>query len=127
MREKEAEERLTVNRPAVNRPARMRTRKRLYETAAEWMGAETDRIAPLPVFILRGRREIEASGCDGILEYGPERIVLSAKGEIFTVNGRGLTLEDFSDGELFVRGEIDGTSFGLNFGERGEEAGDGRA
>ena len=91
---------------------RMRTRKRLYEAAAEWMGAETDRLAPMPVFIFRGRREIEAAGCDGILEYAPERIVLSAAGERFTVTGHGLTLEDFSDGELYVRGEIDGAVFG---------------
>ncbi|MBQ3636828.1 MAG: YabP/YqfC family sporulation protein [Clostridia bacterium] len=100
------------------RPAKMRTGKRLYQTAAEWMGAEADMIAPIPVFIFRGRREIEAAGCDGILEYGPEKIVLSAMGELFTVKGRGLTLEDFSDGDLFVRGEI-GTAF---FGTEGEEA-----
>ena len=92
------------------RPVKMRTGKRLYQTAAEWMGAEADMIAPIPVFIFRGRREIEAAGCDGILEYGPEKIVLSAMGELFTVKGRGLTLEDFSDGDLFVRGEI-GTAF----------------
>ena len=39
-------------------------------------------------------------------------------GELFTVKGRGLTLEDFSDGDLFVRGEI-GTAF---FGTEEEEA-----
>ena len=88
-----------------------------WQAAADVLGAEGDLLARIPVFVVRGNREIEISGCEGILEYGEERIVLETGGSCCVVTGRGLTLGDFSEGFLSVRGEIGS----LRFGGNGEE------
>ena len=92
-----------------------RGRRRLpYEYLAELFEVPADQAARLPVFVIRGKREIEVEGCTGILEYEPDRITLAVGNgrERFTVRGRGLMLEDFSRGTLFVRGEIVSARFG---------------
>ena len=86
--------------------------KPLWQTAAEAMDAEGDMLARIPVVVVRGMREAEIFGCAGILEYGGERVTLAMEGSLCTVTGEGLTLEDFQDGTLFVRGVIREVSFG---------------
>lgn len=92
----------------------------LWQTAERLTGAEGEMLARIPVFVIRGMREVETSGCAGILEYGPERVVLALERGVCAVRGRGLTLEDFEEGTLFIRGEIDG----INFDGDGEEGGE---
>ncbi len=81
------------------------------------MGAEGDMLARIPVVVVRGMREAEVFGCAGIFEYGGERVTLSLEGSLCTVTGEGLTLEDFQDGTLFVRGAIREVIFGEEDGE----------
>ncbi len=96
-------------------------RRRLpYEVLSEFLEIPADQAARIPVFVIRGKREIEVEGCTGILEYEPARIVLAVGRDRFTVEGRGLSLEGFSRGNLFVRGEIVSARFGA---AGGEEAG----
>lgn len=86
---------------------RIRNRKKLYERVADWLEVPVSVTAPIPVFIIRGKREIEVEGCTGILEYGEERIVLAVgKNDRFSVRGKNLTLSDFRRRILYVRGEI---------------------
>ena len=89
----------------------------LWQTAAEAMGAEGDMLGRIPVVVVRGMREAEIFGCAGILEYGWERVTLAMEGSLLTVTGEGLTLEDFQDGTLFVRGVIHAVIFGEEEGE----------
>ena len=96
---------------------RKAVRKPGWQAAAELLGAEGDLLARIPVFVVRGNREIEVKGCAGILEYDGERIALEMDGEICVVTGHGLTLGDFSEGFLCVRGEIGS----LRFAEEEEE------
>ena len=86
-------------------------RKPAWQTVSDLTGAEGDLIARIPVFVVRGNREIEVEGCAGILEYDGERIVLETGAETCVVSGRGLTLGDFEDGFLRVRGEIGSICF----------------
>ena len=97
-----------------------RLRKNLGEAVASLLEIPVDDVVPVPVFTIRGRREIEAEGCAGILEYTGERVVLDAAGHRFTVTGSCLTLENFTERTLTVRGRIASVSFG---GEDGEGAG----
>ena len=89
-----------------------RRRKRLYENLADFLEIPADQVAKIPVFTIRGKREIEIEGCTGILEYEPERIVLAVGRDRFTVEGSALILEDFAEKTLYIRGEIRSARFG---------------
>ncbi len=80
--------------------------RKLYEKISDVLDVPQDMVARVPVFIIRGRHEIEVCGCRGILEYGKEKVVLSMGKEMFCVMGKNLTLSDFRDDTLFVRGWI---------------------
>ena len=71
----------------------------------------------MPVFTIRGRREIGVEGCTGILAYTEEQVILAAGTVRFTVTGRRLSLENFAERSLTVRGEIVSASFGAGEGE----------
>ena len=91
----------------VRRPSRP-----LWQTAAEAVGAEGDLLARIPVIVVRAMREAEITGCVGILDYGPERVALQMEREVWVLTGEGLTLEDFRDGTITVRGLIRGMRLG---------------
>ncbi len=86
--------------------------KKLYEILAAFCEIPQDVFAGLPVFTIRGRHEIEISGCTGILTYDSRCIVLAVGNEHFRICGDALLLSDFRDNVLYVRGNIDSASFG---------------
>ncbi len=88
--------------------------KKLYEIIAEFCEVPQDIVTDIPIFTIRGKHEIEISGCTGILTYDSRRIVLSiGKGkECFCVTGDSLMLSDFREKLLYVRGNIRSASFG---------------
>ena len=72
------------------------------------------RIADIPADLssgmsleLRGRNELLLCGCDGILCYSSERILLNQRGYRVSVEGRRLTMSSYSDGRINICGEID--------------------
>ncbi len=73
---------------------------------SDLMSLPVDVITSIPVYTLRGREELEADGCTGILEYSDVRVVLDVKGERVTVTGEGLMLTEFQGSALTVRGRI---------------------
>lgn len=87
-------------------------KKKLYERLAAMCEVPCDVVSDIPVFVIRGRHEVEASGCSGVREYCDSRVVLAAGGDIFTVTGDHLVMTDFSDSVLFIRGNIDSAFFG---------------
>ena len=93
-----------------------RRTKKLYELLAEFGEVPQEVVARLPIFTIRGKHEIEITGCTGILTYDSRRIVLAfGEGkhkECFCVTGDSLTLTDFRDNILYVRGNIRSASFG---------------
>ena len=93
-------------------PKKSARRKKLYERIAHLCEVDADIVAALPVFVIRGEHEIEVEGCRGILEYEPEKIVLSTKNGRFTALGKCLMLSDFRSGVLYIRGNIKATFFG---------------
>ena len=106
---------ITVNLYAaeeIGLPKKNARRKKLYERIANLCEVEADIVATLPVFVIRGEHEIEVEGCSGILEYDPQKIVLSTKNGRFTALGKYLTLSDFRSGVLYIRGDIKATFFG---------------
>ncbi len=94
-------------------------RRNLTEVTADFFEVPTEAVGSFPIFKIRGKREIEVEGCDGILEYRDDIIVLSAGGDRFTVRGDSLELSDFRSGVLLVRGNIKSASFGCDFKEGG--------
>jgi len=86
-------------------------RKKLYEKISAAIDIPQDIIANIPVIIIRGRHEIEVSGCCGILEYENETVVLSMGKERFRVRGEALTLSDFREDTLYIRGSISSAEY----------------
>ena len=94
-------------------------RRKLYEIIAEICEIPADAVFSVPVFVLRGKHELEITGCTGVKEYTGERIVLALKKELFTVTGDMLELTDFSDSVLYIRGNIGAMKFGADGGDEG--------
>ena len=86
--------------------------EKIRKKIADILSLPVDVISGIPVFTIRGREELEADGCTGILEYESDRVVLAVKGERLTVTGTELMLSDFYDTTLTVRGRIQSVSFG---------------
>ena len=59
-----------------------------------------------------GNRELGISGCERLLAYTDERIVLELCDGVITVLGDGLELRSFSGGKVTVNGVISGISYG---------------
>ena len=55
---------------------------------SDLMALPVDVITSIPVYTLRGREELEADGCTGILEYTDGKVVLDVTGERVTVTGK---------------------------------------
>ncbi len=88
-----------------------RRRVKLYEKIANFCEVPQELVAQIPVFVIRGRHEIEISGADGISEYTDTAIVITVGRDKFTVRGDHLILSDFRESVLYVRGNIDSASF----------------
>ncbi len=89
-----------------------RTRRRPWaELMSEFWEVPGEVSAPIPVFLMRGRYELEITGARGIREYGQERIVLRMGKGLCVVTGKELELTDFQEAVLYVRGKIDRLSF----------------
>lgn len=83
----------------------------MYEKVARFLEVPQELVSGVPVFVIRGRHEIEISGCSGITEYSDDVIVLTVGRDRFTVKGTCLELADFRDSVLYVRGNIDSAAF----------------
>lgn len=94
-------------------------RKKLYEKISALCELPQDIVSDIPVFIMRGRHEIEIDGCSGILEYDGTRVVVAIGRDKFTVTGSGLTLSDFRYRVLYIRGNIESANFGADGGTVG--------
>ena len=79
---------------------------------SDLMALPVDVITSIPVYTLRGREELEADGCTGILEYTDGKVVLDVKGERVTVTGKELLQTEFRGTSLSVRGKISAVRFG---------------
>ena len=87
-------------------------RRKLYEVISQVTEIPADAVSSVPTLVIRGLHEMEIDGCVGILEYTDTKVVLSCtfgplgKNRRITVDGTMLTLSDFSDNVLFIRGNI---------------------
>ena len=90
-----------------------RRKRKFYEILAEVCEVPADAVSKSPVFVLRGKHELEISGCTGIKEYTGERIVLKMKNDTFTVIGDNLELTDFLENVLYIRGNIISMGYGI--------------
>lgn len=86
-------------------------REHIYEKLARFLEVPQELVKNVPVFVIRGRHEIEISGCSGITEYSDDVIELTVGRDKFTVRGNSLELADFRDCVLYVRGNIDSAAF----------------
>ncbi len=69
-------------------------------------------ISGCPIFIIRGRSEIEVSSCSGILEYSAKEVrLLLGGGDTVVILGENLILSDFRENTIYVRGHINSLGF----------------
>lgn len=90
-----------------------RRKRKLYEIIAAMCEMPEDVVGNIPVFVLRGRHEMEVTGCTGVREYRDEKIILAVGRELFTIKGEQLELTDFCDHVLYIRGTISDMRFGI--------------
>ncbi len=61
--------------------------------------------------ILRGRAALSVSGCEKILTYTPQKIVISLHRDTLWVRGRELLCTCYHAGEIGIEGVIDSMGF----------------
>ena len=86
--------------------------RKFGEIIAEICEVPAETVCHIPVFVLRGRHELEMTGCTGVLEYSHEKIVLAAGEDKLTVRGRLLEIRDLYERVLYIGGEIASLEFG---------------
>ncbi len=86
---------------------------KLYERIAKLCEVPQNVVANIPIFVIRGKHEMEVTGCGGILEYDDNSIVLTVGRDKFTVKGKNLVLSDFRESVLYIRGDIVSASFAV--------------
>lgn len=89
-----------------DRAMKKKRKRRFYEILAAICEVPGEVVGKIPVFLMRGREELEITGARSIREYSRERIVLWMGDGLFTVVGNNLELTDFEEAVLYVRGEI---------------------
>ena len=99
-------------------PRKNSIRRKIGEVVAEICEVPAETVCRIPVFVLRGRHELEITGCTGVLEYSHEKIVLSAGKEKLTVIGRQLELCDLYESVLYICGSIRSLEYGSEEGEQ---------
>ena len=92
-------------------------RRRLAEALSRFTELPIESLCTIPLFCIKGREEVEITGCRGILEYDEKKVVVKTCGDVFTVWGKGLILSDFHNDVLYVRGRIDGVCLSEKWSE----------
>lgn len=81
-------------------------RRKLYEVITDFAEIPADTVTSVPTLIVRGEHEVEADGVGGILEYGERQVMLAVGKRRVLITGEMLTLSNFTDDSLLVRGNI---------------------
>lgn len=92
-------------------------REKVYQAAEKWDLWGYGSFG-LPRIEMEGDRHIVIEAHGGILEYGPDRIRVAARGLTLTILGRDLEIAAMEPGSLALRGRIHAVEL---------EAGDGEA
>lgn len=83
------------------------TAGRLAEAVSRLTEFPLEAVSAVPTVTVKGRREVEITGCLGVLEYENGIVVVKTAGGPCAVSGEGLVLSDFHRDVLSVRGRID--------------------
>ena len=67
-----------------------------------------------------GNREVSICGCEGLVSYADDEVILNLCDNMMSVRGEGLTLRSFSGGRIAVCGRIDCIRYG-NVSEDGDD------
>ena len=67
---------------------------------------------------LTSNEKIVFYGCEGMVKYTGEEIILSLKDGEVLVSGKNLMLSTFFEGEISITGEIKGLTLGEHKGEK---------
>lgn len=70
-----------------------------------------------PVVELQGNRRAVVDGCDGIVDYDQEKVVLRAGRLTLEIQGEGLRLTRLTESSAVIQGRIHQVSY--TYGERG--------
>lgn len=91
--------------------SRKKKRHRFAAAMSRFTELPVEALCAMPVVTIKGRDEVEITGCRGILRYEDERVTVKTADGDCTVTGQRLILSDFRNEVLYVRGEIDGIHF----------------
>lgn len=86
-------------------------KKTISENLAELGGYPVEGLISIPLLDCKWNREIQISGCMGILEYDEKSIVIKTKRGNCSITGEGLYMENFRSDTLTVHGVIDSIRF----------------
>ncbi len=79
----------------------------LSERLHEMLDVPLESISAVSVVEVCGNREVNVSGCEGVLEYDRERILLRVRDGIVLLRGREMEMHAFVQDRVTVSGFID--------------------
>ena len=85
--------------------------KARIRSAAEQLDVPDGMLWGLPQLMLDGDGQLLVECHRGIVEYGPQRIRIAAKGMTVEVSGCGLHLTAMDRDNIRIRGRIDGVAY----------------
>lgn len=99
----------------MNKNAKKPLSQRLCETLDIPVGA----FGRISFIEAAGNRELSINGCEGLIAYSEEKVVLELCDGCMTIRGSGLTLQSFTGGRVTVNGAIAGILYGKEEGNAG--------
>ena len=63
-------------------------------------------IASVPNAQIIGNNILNIDGCASVKKYDKEEIILRAKGYVLTIKGKELSMANFAEGRVSIRGEM---------------------
>ena len=86
---------------------------KLREQKEKLMAQFSEAVGTAPLVEVHGTGELLLSGCLGITDYSPEKVVVSTLGGNFTICGKRLVMSVFRGDILSVEGKIEMICFGV--------------
>lgn len=93
-------------------------KKSLHQRLCETLDIPVGTFGRISFIEAAGNRELSISGCESLVTYTDELVVLELCDGCLTVRGEGLELRSFTGGRVMVSGVI--TNIGYGVGECGE-------
>lgn len=85
--------------------------ERIQQSLVRMLDIPRDLAFDLPKIVMLGNMEMSIENHDGLMEFTPERIVVSARKGAIEITGRDLCMRNILVYEMVIEGRIDSVRF----------------